>query len=151
MTEEMQRILIAALSLVARTPGYDTVSADLQALYADGKIRYHDAMEDRGHAGLLGGITLGAEPFGSVLGLAETLVHEHFHLRRQFPLQKTVSFWGGVFTGTNPMRRYEAPAYQAGIDFLMAVARAEPPLRDEAAAEIEAIRLTFEREYGQPL
>jgi hypothetical protein len=143
--------LQTAIELIARVAGYESVAANLAQLLVAGKIRVLDTMEDRGHAGLLGGITLGLEPFESVpVGLAETLVHEYYHLG-QHPLLKTSSFWAGVFTQTNTMQRYEAPAYRAGMDFLRALSAQFPVYADEANGEITAIYETFEREYGATL
>lgn len=142
-----------AIGLVRRTPGYAEIAQELAQLLADGKIRYHDSLEDRAHAGLLGTITLGAEPFAphmTVLGLAETLVHERFHLH-QNPLEKTASFWTGLLKKADPMIAYERPAYQAAADFLQAFRAAHPHGADEADAELVAVRDTFESSYGETL
>jgi hypothetical protein len=151
-TPALEESLEIALGIIAQVPGYELVASDLSALHATGKIRIVETLNDRGHAGRLGDrITLGLEPFESVpVGLAETLVHEHYHLG-QNPLLKTTSFWSGVFTRTNVMARYEAPAYRAGADFLRALAAQFPEHREEALAEIEAIYQTFESEYGETL
>lgn len=139
----------AALELIRSTPGYETVAADLQSLHARGRVHYVPTLPDRAHAGLLGAITLGPEAVtGSALSLAETLVHEHFHLKRQSHLAKTVSFWAGIATRTPVMARYERPAYQAALDFLAAVARARPDLAGEAEAEAGAVGATFAAQYA---
>jgi hypothetical protein len=143
--------LQTAIELIAQVPGYEDTAARLAQLLTSGKIRVIATLEDRGHAGLLGGIALGLEPFESVpVGLAETLVHEHYHLG-QHPLLKTTSFWAGVFTRTNIMQRYEAPAYRASADFLRALSAHFPLYTDEAENEIAAICQTFESEYGKSL
>ena len=141
-----------AIILIRRTPGYESIAQELAQLLADGKIRYLPGLGDRAHAGLLGTITLGDEPFamGSALGLAETLVHERFH-RHQNPLEKTVSFWGGVLTRNDPMARYEKPAYQAAHDFLVAYARAFPDDAGAANEERLAVAATFATAYGDTL
>jgi len=139
--------------LVRGTPGYAEVAQELAQLLADGKIRYHDGLEDRAHAGLLGTITLGAEPFApdmTVLGLAETLVHERFHLH-QNPLMKTASFWTGLVKKADPMIAYERPAYQAAQAFLEAYRAAHPHAAGDADAELVAVRDTFEGAYGEAL
>jgi hypothetical protein len=144
-----QALLEAALALIERTPGYAEAGAELRSLAARGRIVLLAGMEDRAHTGLTGRIYLGPEPFaeGSALGLAETLIHERFHLH-QVPLLKTASFWAGVFTGTPVMRRYEAPAYRAALDFLEAVEAAFPELAAEARREQAAVRAVFAANYG---
>ena len=148
--ETRRERLNAALALIASTPGYEVVAADLSRLHDRGRIRFAPDLADRAHAGLLGALTLGPEAFddNSALGLAETLVHEHHHLFRQPPLLKTVSFWAGVATRTPTMARYERPAYDAALGFLAAVARAYPDLADEAAREASAVEATFAANYG---
>jgi hypothetical protein len=148
----LQQTLTQTIALIAQVPGYAAVAADLATILAAGKIRIVPTLVDRGHAGLLrDSITLGLEPFDSVpVGLAETLVHEHFHLG-QHPLLKTASFWSGVFTQTNIMRRYEAPAYRAGVDFLRALSAQFPQYAPEAENEISAICQTYETDYGTAL
>ena len=146
-------LISQAIALVGATPGYAPVAQELAQLLADGKIRYHDALDDRAHTGLMGSITLGPEPFtdgGTVLGLAETLVHERFHLH-QNPLQKTASFWAGVVTHSDAMIRYERPAYQAAQAFLEAYRAAHPQDADLADGELYAVRSTFENAYGEVL
>jgi hypothetical protein len=139
-----------ALDLIAATPGYQTVARDLEWLARRGRIRFVPTLTDRAHAGLLGAITLGPEALaGSALSLAETLVHEHYHLRRQSHFAKTASFWQGVFTQTPVMARYERPAYQTALDFLHAVARAFPDLADEAQGEATAVMETYAAHYGK--
>jgi hypothetical protein len=140
----------AALSLISATPGYETVARDLERLARRGGIRFHPTMTDRAHAGLLGAITLGPETLaGSALSLAETLVHEHYHLRRQSHFAKTASFWQGVFTRTPVMARYERPAYESALAFLHAVARTFPDLADEAQGEATAVMETYAAHYGK--
>jgi hypothetical protein len=139
----------AAIALIAATPGYDDVARDLRRLLERGKIRFVPALEDRAHAGLTGTITLGPEALeASALGLAETLVHEHFHLRRQSHLAKTVSFWRGVLTGAPVMRAYERPAYAAALDFLRAVERAFPEQAADARREQTEVAAAFAAVYG---
>lgn len=150
LTKEQQGRVAAALDLIAATPGYAAAARDLARLQDRGRIRFAPTLADRAHAGLTGRITLGPEALdGSVLGLAETLVHEYHHTR-QFPLLKTLSFWKGVLTRTPVLRAYERPAYQAACDFLTAVARHFPDLTAEAAAEHAAVRETFAANYGGP-
>lgn len=142
-----------AIALIASVPGYVPVAQELAQLLADGKIRYHEALDDRAHTGLTGSITLGPEPFtdgGTVLGLAETLVHERFHIH-QNPLQKTASFWAGVVTHSDAMIRYERPAYQAAQAFLEAFRASHPQSADIAESELYAVRATFETNYGEVL
>ena len=142
-----------AITLVRRTPGYAAVAQELAQLLADGKIRYYPTLNDRAHTGLTGNVTLGPEPFedsGTVLGLAETLVHERFHLH-QSPLEKTASFWTGIFTKSDAMIRYERPAYQAAQAFLEAYKAAHPQDLDLADAELYAVRATFQTSYGEVL
>jgi hypothetical protein len=137
-----------ALRLISDTPGYEAIGAELIQLAARGRIRIDAALPDRAQAGLLGTITLGPEALeGSPLSLAQTLVHEQYHLH-QNPFLKTVSFWGGIFSRTPVMKRYEQPAYQAAIDFLEAVGKAHLPLAREAQSEQDAIRQVFSSGYG---
>jgi hypothetical protein len=141
-----------ALRIIRATPGYAEVAMELAQMAAENQIRVDQNLEDRAHAGLLGTITLGPEAFeGSPLSLAQTLVHEHFHLRFQNPLLKTVSFWSGVARGAHVMRRYEQPAYRAAHDFLQAVKQASPKLAAEAESEQRAIRQVFSTEFGAEL
>ena len=142
--------LVEALALIASVPGYDGVAAELSELRARGKLRVAN-ISDRGQASVWGTITLGPEAFeGGAVGLAETLVHERFHLT-QFPLSKTVSFWSGVFTRTPVWRRLERPAYRAALEFLGALAAARPELADECFTEAEAVRASFLAHYGEAL
>lgn len=143
-------LLDDTLALIASTPGYEAVAADLSRLRDRGRIRFAPDLADRAHAGLLGALTLGPEAFdgNSALSLAETLVHEHHHLFQQPPLLKTVSFWAGVATRTPVMARYERPAYAAALGFLQAIARARPDLADEATREASAVEATFAANYG---
>ena len=143
-------LLEEALALIGSAPGYGAVAAHLAALRARGRIRV-EAISDRGTASVWGVITLGPEAFeGGAVGLAETLVHERFHLT-QFPLAKTVSFWGGVFTGAPVWRRLERPAYRAALDFLSSLSLARPDLEGECLSESEAVRAAFLAHYGEPL
>ena len=140
-----------ALHIIRTTPRYAPVAVKLAQMASDNRIHINPHLEDRAHAGLLGTITLGPEAVeSSALSLAQTLVHEHFHLR-QHPLLKTVSFWSGVATRTPVMKRYEQPAYQAAMDFLEATKRAHPPLASEAEVEQNAIRQVFAAGFGGTL
>ena len=153
-----------AISLIRSVLGYEAESQILAQLLSDGKIRYETALEDRAHAGLLGTITLGPEPFApgnTVLGLAETLIHERFHLT-QNPLAKTASFWTGIATNTvsflrkettksDVMARYEKPAYQAAEAFLEKFRQTFPELAEQSDTELFAVRSTFESAYGETL
>ena len=140
-----------ALRIIRTTPGYAEVGIELAQMACEDRIRLDPALDDRAHAGLLGTITLGPEATGSSpLSLAQTLVHEHFHLRRQNPLLKTLSFWSGVASRTHVMKRYEQPAYQAAHDFPEAVKRAHPVLSAEAEAEQMAIGGVFAINFGEP-
>jgi hypothetical protein len=141
----------AALALIRATPGYAGVADDLARLRDRGAIRFSPRLPDRAHAGLTGTITLGPESLeGDVVGLAETLVHEHYHLRRQNPLAKTLSFWKGVARRSPVMRDYERPAYQAAVDFLRAVERSAPEHAASAVAERGAVAEAFAAHYGVP-
>lgn len=140
-----------AIGLIRLTPGYTEAGVHLAQLASEGRIKVNLDLEDRAQASLLGTITLGPEAIeASMVSLAQTLVHEHFHLR-QNPLLKTVSFWSGVVTRTPVMRRYEQPAYQAAIDFLEAVRQTHPHLALEAQAEQAAIRQVFALDFGVAL
>lgn len=153
MPTEIAEKITQAIALIRSVPGYEGESQILAQLLSDGKIRYVPTLEDRAHAGLLGAITLGPEPFapgGTILGLAETLVHERFHLT-QNPLAKTVSFWTGVATKSDVMARYEKPAYQAAEAFLQQFRQTFPALADESDSELYAVRSTFENAYGETL
>jgi hypothetical protein len=142
--------IVEALALIGSLPGYEDVAAHLEDLRAKGKIRVEE-IADRGTASVWGVITLGPEALtGGAVGLAETLVHERFHLT-QAPLAKTASFWGGVFTGTPVWRRLERPAYNAAVEFLDALAVARPELSDECSSEAESVRAAFLAHYGEPL
>ena len=135
--------LQAALRLVGSTPGYIEVGMALAQLLSDKRIRFDPNLEDRAQTALTGIITLGPEATeSSPLSLAQTLVHEHFHTQ-QNPLMKTVSFWSGVATKSNVMKRYEEPAYRAAYDVLEAVKQAHPALAEEAEAEQMAVRQVF--------
>ncbi len=148
LSNEAQAQISAAIDLIAATPCYEAVAHDLARLLQRQRIHFAPTLADRAHAGLTGRIHLGPEPLaGSVLSLAETLVHEHFHLRRQSHFAKTTSFWAGVFTRTPVMARYERPAYDAALRFLHALAQAHPALAEEAAAEAYAVKSTFDACY----
>lgn len=141
-----------ALRIIRATPGYAPIGVELAQMAADDRIRLDPTLEDRAQAGLLGTLTLGPEAMeGSPLSLAQTLIHEHFHLHRQSPWLKTWSFWSGVAQGTPVMKRYEQPAYRAAHDFLEAVKRARPDLADEAGAEQRAISQVFATAFGAAL
>ena len=137
-----------AIAIIAITPGYAPAAQALRRLMARGRIRFHAELEDRAQAGLTKTITLGPEAMEShPVSLAQTLVHELFHLH-QNPLLKTVSFWSGVATRTPVMRRYEQPAYRAAYDFLEAVKSSQPDFAEIAQSEQEAIQQVFARDYG---
>ncbi len=141
-------ILQQAIRLIQSTPGYAETGVALAQMASENRIRVNANLEDRAQAGLLGPITLGPEAVeSSALSLAQTLVHEHFHLQ-QNPLLKTVSFWSGVLAKSPVMKRYEQPAYQAGIDFLEAVKAKHPHLADEAENEQDEIRQVFQIGFG---
>ena len=147
----IQAVLSEALRLIQATPGYEETGVRLAQLASEGRIRLDRELQDRAQAGLLGTITLGPEAAtAGALSLAQTLVHEQYHLR-QNPLLKTASFWTGVMTRTPVMRRYEQPAYQAAVDFLEAVKRAHPHLAGEANAEQAAVRQVFAQDFGATL
>lgn len=144
-------IFQAALRILRATPGYAPVALELAQLADEGRIHLDAALEDRAQAGLFGALTLGPEATGgSPLSLAQTLVHEHFHLR-QNPLLKTLSFWSGVVQGAPAMKRYERPAYLAAHDFLEVVKRVCPELSTEAEAEQRAISQVFATTFGAAL
>lgn len=137
-----------AIEVVAATPGYAPTAQALRRLMAHGRIRFHAGLEDRAQAGLTKIIILGPEAMEShPVSLAQTLVHELFHLH-QNPFLKTVSFWSGVATRTPVMRRYEQPAYRAAYDFLQAVKRSQPHLAAIAQREQDAIQQAFAEDYG---
>ena len=138
-----------AIELIHSVHGYEAAADFLTCLHSQRRIRFDATLPDRAHAGLTRTITLGPEAVeGSTLSLAQTLVHEYFHLKHQHPLHKTVSFWSGVATRTPTMLRFERPAYQSAIDFLEAAKRAHPHLATEADAEERAIRQVFESTFG---
>lgn len=140
-----------ALRLIRTTPGYIKIGVELAQRAADNRIIFNRVLEDRAQTSLTGVIALGPEAVqSSPLSLAQTLVHEHFHLH-QNPLQKTTSFWLGAISRTATMRRYEQPAYQAAIDFLETVKRAHPHLRAEAENEQAAVRQVFAGNFGGAL
>jgi hypothetical protein len=140
-----------ALRLIRTTSGYSEIGVYLAQIVSEGRVRVDPRLPDRAQAGLLGTIILGPEAaLSSPLSLAQTLVHECYHLR-QNPLLKTASFWGGVLTRTPVMRRYEQPAYQAAMNFLEAVKQSHPHLADEAQVEQSAIRQVFAADFGGTL
>jgi len=151
LTGEQEKRIREAIDLVARTPGYGAEARELADLLRRGRIRYAPALADRALVTLTGVIKLGAEALdGPLVGLAETLVHERFHLH-QNPFLKTTSFWTGVATRTPVMRRYEEPAYLAGLCFLRAIEAAFPALADVARAEQDDVAATFAAVYQAPL
>lgn len=144
--------VVAAVRLIDGTPGYQEIALDLRRLLTRGDIRFSGDIADRAHAGVTGKIYLGPEALeGDILGLAETLIHEHYHARRQNPFEKTASFWLGVVTRAPIMRRYERPAYCEAVAFLTAVAAAFPDLADAARSERDAVAATFAASYGASL
>lgn len=149
LTPPQQAHVRTAIDLIYQTPGHSEIARDLLLFLSRGDIRFVPTLPDRAHAGLMGALTLGPEALsGEPLGLAETLVHEHYHLRRQHPLHKTVSFWAGVLTRTNVMRAYEKPAYRAALRFLAGVEQAFPDLAGAAQRERNGIAQTFMASYG---
>ncbi len=151
--QNVEAAIREAIALIRATPGYADQADTLSHLLEAGKIRYVGTLEDRAHAGLLGTITLGPEPFAAgatVLGLAETLVHELFHLG-QNPLEKTASYWTGVFTRTDSMVRYERPAYTAALEFLQTYKNRNPADAPSVDEEIVAVQSTFLSAYGDVL
>jgi hypothetical protein len=143
MAQEALKIA-EALALVGSVPGYGEIARNL----SQRTVRYVPTLEDRGQATLRGVILIGPEALeGSLIGLAQTLVHEEFHTRQNHFL-KTHSFWSGVFTRTRVMARYERPAYQAALEFLAALAVAFPEHADEARAEANAVRTSYQIFYG---
>lgn len=152
LPEPHRRRVRDALALIARVDGHAAVARDLEDLLERGRIRFVPTLVDRAHAGLTRRVTLGPEALdGGIVGLAETLVHEHWHLFRQHPLHKTASFWAGVATGTPVMARYERPAYRAALAFLDALGRQFPETAATARAEAQAVAAVFAREYGATL
>jgi hypothetical protein len=138
----------AAIDLIAATPGYQEVASDLQERLDQGRLRFAPDLDDRAQAGLTCVLTLGPEALGSSpLSLAGTLVHEHFHLCRQSPLGKTVSFWKGLLASEPVMREYEQPAYEAQEAFLVAVACAFPDRAHEALEERSMVAACFDGNY----
>jgi hypothetical protein len=142
-------VIAEAITLIESVPGYTATAADLRRR----PIRFDPRLPDRARAGLLGGISLGPEPFAGSpdavrVGLTGTLVHEHFHTR-QNPLRKSWSFWIGILTRTHPMRRYEEPAYRCQAAFLQALADHRPRLRPIALRERVAALASFAAAYGQ--
>jgi hypothetical protein len=140
-----------ALQLIAATSGYEMMARELNQLTQMRRILVDETLADRAQTSLLKTITLGPEAIASSpLSLAQTLVHEQFHLH-QNPLLKTVSFWSGTLTRTPVMARYERPAYRAAWKFLESAARAHPHLTSEARGEQNAIQLVFENDFGGAL
>jgi hypothetical protein len=145
---DLSTALPEALRLICSILGYSKIGVHLAQLALEGRIRVNLNLSDRAQAGLLGTITLGPEAAeASPVSLAQTLVHEAYHLR-QNPLLKTVSFWSGVVTHTPVMRRYEQPAYQAAVDFLEAVKHKHPHLANQAQDEQNAVRQVFATDFG---
>ena len=145
-----EALLNEALALIDSVPEYADAAAHLRSLRARGRLRI-ESISDRGRATFNGIVALGPEAFaGGVVGLAETLIHERFHLA-QFPLDKTKSFWSGVFTKTPVWRRLERPAYQEARTFLEALAKARPELAADARAEVRALEAAFQIHYGEAL
>lgn len=148
--EGQSAAIASAIDLIASVPGFAQAAQDLRR----SRVRFRADFVDRGQVSLLGTILLGPEPFDGAgeigrVSLAATLVHEHWHTR-QNPLEKTVSFWGGVFTRTHPMRRVEWPAYRRQAEFLQALATVIPALHDIALQERDAVILSFTAVYGLP-
>ncbi len=132
-----------AIALIARVPGYAEVAQNLSRR----TVRFVPTLIDRGQVTLMGVILIGLEALeGSLVGLAETLVHEEFHTRQRH-LLKTHSFWSGVFTRTPVMARYERPAYKAALEFLLALASTFPEHSKEAHVESEAVRASYAANY----
>ena len=95
---------------------------------------------------MLGPESVAASP----LSMAQTLVHELYHLH-QNPFEKTLSFWLGILTRTPVMRRYERPAYLAAFRFLEAIKASHPHLAREAEVEQRAVAPVFEISFGDSL
>ena len=150
--EAFLRQITEAIALISEVPGYEAVAAHLENWQSRGRIKVNLRLPDRARAGLWGTITLGPEILASPpLSVAQTLVHEHFHIKKQHPLLKSFSFWMGVFTRTHPMLRYERPAYTAALCFLKAAELAYPTMAPLARAETAAIRQVFQSGFGATL
>ncbi len=143
--------LSPAIGLIRSVRGYNEIGIELEQLAAQNRIRVDANLDARAQTSLSGIITLGPEAIASsALSLAQTLVHEHYHLH-QNPFLKTASFWAGVATRTPVMRRYEQPAYEMALDFLEAVKRDHPHLAREAEIEQNAVRCVFANDFGVQL
>src|SRR5690349_20484335 len=119
-------VLGSAFQIIRSTPGYAKIAVELAQLASDNRIRIDRELEDRAQAGLLGTIILGVEAIEShPLSLAQTLLHEYYHLK-QNPFEKTISYWCGVWKRTPVMQRFERPAYRAALDFLQSVENSHP-------------------------
>ncbi len=145
---DTQKIIVEAIQLVQKTSGFSAAAEDLRRR----RIRFDQSFSDRGTITWRGEIVLGPEPFvgsgdESRVSVAGTLMHEACHLH-QNPLLKTVSFWSGVFTRTNTMRRYEWPAYRQQAEFLAALAQVHPELRGIALHERDVALASFQAIYG---
>lgn len=141
-----------AIALIRRTSGYTDVADDLDAWFASLDVIYDPNLPDRAQVSVLGTLILGPEPFEPpLLGLAETLVHEHHHRFRQHHLQKTVSVWAGIATRTPVMARYERPAWRAALAFVQTVRQHQVCDPAECDAEEHAIRTSWEIHYQIPL
>jgi len=138
--------------MIRRTPGHTVVADDLEAWFASGDVIYEPNLPDRAQVTVLGILILGPEPFDPpLLGLAETLVHEHHHRFRQHHLQKTVSVWAGIATRTPAMARYERPAWRAALAFVHAVRQHQICNPADCDSEEFAIRTSWEIHYQIPL
>jgi hypothetical protein len=148
---EWEERLRQAIELIGRTPGYAEEARELADLLARGRIGFAPNLDDRALVTLTGRIQLGPEALdGPLVGLAATLIHEHFHLH-QSPFLKTASFWAGVATRTPVLRRYERPAYTAALRFLQIVAATFPDLATTAQGEAAGVAATFAAVFGAPL
>lgn len=143
--------IVEALRIIHATPGYADIGHQLSSLHSRGRIRVDSTLEDRAQASLFGRIILGPEVFESnAVSIAQTLVHECFHLR-QNPFLKTVSFWCGIATRSALMKRYEQPAYCAALEFLEAVKETQQSLAHDAEREQIAVRQVFASCFGERL
>ncbi len=141
-----------AIDLIRRTVGYSAVADDLEGWFAAGNVRYDPDLSDRAQVSVLGFLILGPEPFEPpLLGLAETLVHEHHHRFRQHHFEKTVSVWAGLATRTPIMARYERCAWRAALRFVQEVRNQQLCDPAECDSEEHAIRTTWDIHYRIPL
>ena len=149
--KEAEAAIGAALSLIRATPNYAPVADALELLRKQGYLTFNATLPDRATTDWQGHIVVGPEAaFASVVGLAETLVHEQFH-RTQPVYAKTLSFWGGVFTQSSVWERLERPAYRAAYDFLSAVENYSPTHAEVARQEKRAVKQSFQANYNAPL